>query len=303
MSLARSEFDRLDKQKLRREMYREQRSLCIYCEREIAEGYPTPRIDHWRPLSLDPGLALHWKNLYLSCTTPDTCDSAKGDRPFRWDDAGDPHMPWPVDLRYEDVVGFTSRGEIYVRSDVAFTNLASADATRRALELAIAGRHNGDRVRRSIVNLNHPALIAARSAAVDGERTRMREGLQEQDRDQGRARGSGPPSSLTRISFPVREHPRRMAAEELWPRLGDAGGRHDHPSGEGRDRQRLRPRSGAHGRLALLRQQPDINAHLAHGHRRIEIPRWHVAGGRPRRVVRASEWCSPTRSRAAPPAR
>ena len=77
-------------------------------------------------------------------------------------------MPWPVDLRYEDVVGFTSRGEIYVRSDVTLP-----DAIRRALELAIAGRIDGDRVRRSIVNLNDPALVKARSAAVRGERKRL----------------------------------------------------------------------------------------------------------------------------------
>ena len=164
---ARSEFDRLDKQKLRREMYREQRSLCIYCEREIAEDHPQPRIDHWRPLRGVPELALHWKNLYLSCHSEETCDSAKGDRPLRWNDA-DPHMPWPVDLRYEDVVGFNRRGEIYVRSDVVLP-----DATRRALELAIADRPEGSRVRRAIANLNHPALVAARAAALDGERMHM----------------------------------------------------------------------------------------------------------------------------------
>ena len=166
-SFARSEFDRLDKQKLRHVMYGEQRSLCIYCEREIGEGYPPPRIDHWRPLSGDPGLALHWENLYLSCTRPETCDSAKGDRPLRWDDA-DCHMPWPVNFRYEDFVGFTTRGEIYVRSDVALP-----DAVRRALELAIADRADGAQVRRSIVNLNDPALVKARVAAVRGERRRM----------------------------------------------------------------------------------------------------------------------------------
>ena len=77
-------------------------------------------------------------------------------------------MPWSVDLRYEDVVGFTSRGEIYVRSDVTLP-----DAIRRAIELAIAGRTDGDRVRRSIVNLNDPALVKARSAVVRGERKRM----------------------------------------------------------------------------------------------------------------------------------
>ena len=166
-SFARSEFDRLDKRKLRREMYREQGSLCIYCEREVAEGSTMPRIDHWHPLSLDPGLALRWTNLYLSCPSPKTCDSAKGDRPFRWDDA-DPCMPWPVDFRYEDAVGFTSRGEIYVRSDVELP-----DATRRALELAVADRFDGARVRRSIVNLNDPGLVKARAAVVASERTHM----------------------------------------------------------------------------------------------------------------------------------
>ena len=77
-------------------------------------------------------------------------------------------MPWPVDLRYEDVVGFTSRGEIYVRSDVTLP-----DAIRRALGRAIADRTDGARVRRSIVNLNDPALVKARSAAVRGERKRL----------------------------------------------------------------------------------------------------------------------------------
>ena len=166
-SFARSEYNRLDKQKLRREMYREQRSLCIYCERRIVDGNPTPRIDHWRPLSRNPALALHWKNLYLSCPSPETCDSAKADRPLRWDDA-DPDMPWPVDRRYEDVVGFTSGGEIYVRSDVALS-----DTTRQALELAIADQADGVQVRRSIVNLNHPALVTARVTAIKAERKRL----------------------------------------------------------------------------------------------------------------------------------
>ena len=198
VSLARSEFDRLDKQKLRREMYREQRHLCIYCEREITEGYPTPRIDHWRPLSLDPGLALHWKNLYLSCTTPDTCDSSKGDQPFRWDDA-DPQMPWPVDRRYEDFVGFTSRGEIYVRSDVDVAGCHSAG--RSSLPLRTAP--DGARVRRSIVE---PERSGARQGASrprsDGERKRLAKDFREQDRDQGRARGAGLSAPWQSVSFP-----------------------------------------------------------------------------------------------------
>jgi uncharacterized protein (TIGR02646 family) len=166
-SHARSEFDRLEKRKLRTVMYREQRSLCVYCERQIAEGYPPPRIDHWRPLSHEPELALHWQNLYLSCHSPETCDCAKRDRPLRWDDA-DSHLPWPTELPYEDVIGFTSGGEIYVRSDAPLP-----DATRRALELTIADCSDGDRKRPCIVNLNHQALVAARAAALDGERLRL----------------------------------------------------------------------------------------------------------------------------------
>lgn len=176
---ARSKFDQLAKSKLRATLYREQRFLCIYCERGIDEGYPTDRIDHWRPLSAHPELALQWKNLYLSCSESRTCDSAKRDRPLRWGE-GDPHLPWPVDRRYEDLVGFTSLGEIYVRSDVDLP-----PATRRALELAIANCRDGDRVRHSIVNLNHPALVAAREEVVHGERKWMKG--RDQDQREGRA--------------------------------------------------------------------------------------------------------------------
>ena len=47
VTFARSEFDRLEKTKLRAVMYVEQRSLCIFCERRIEEVSPLPRIDHW----------------------------------------------------------------------------------------------------------------------------------------------------------------------------------------------------------------------------------------------------------------
>ena len=48
-----------------------------------------------------------------------------------------------------------------------------ANSIRQALELAIADGTDGDQPRRSIVNLNHPALVKARLAAVRGERKRM----------------------------------------------------------------------------------------------------------------------------------
>ena len=166
-SFARSEFDRLEKRKLRAVMYEEQRYLCAYREREIYEGGPLPRIDHWRPLSRNHGFALHWKNLYLSCSSTETCDGAKGDRSLKWDD-GDPDLPWPTDFDYERHVGFTSRGEIYVRNDTGMN-----DVTRRALELAVDNHQVGTCKQESVLNLNHPALVAARAAAIDSERVRM----------------------------------------------------------------------------------------------------------------------------------
>src|ERR1051325_2629739 len=72
-AFARSEFERLNKLKLREMMYREQRFICVFCERQIGEGHPRPRIDHWKPLSLNHEFAMHWKNLYLSCPATETC--------------------------------------------------------------------------------------------------------------------------------------------------------------------------------------------------------------------------------------
>ena len=94
---ARSQFDRLDKSKLRTVMYREQRSICIFCESPIGEGHPQPRIDHWKPLSVHHQFALHWRNLYLSCCSTGTCDDAKGDTSLRFQE-GDSDLPWPTDL-------------------------------------------------------------------------------------------------------------------------------------------------------------------------------------------------------------
>ncbi len=166
-AFARESFDQLEKTKLREVMYREQRSICVYCERRIQEGHPPPRIDHWRPLSRNHQHALSWRNLYLSCPSLGTCDDAKGQTPLKWDDAAS-DLPWPVEFAYEDVLGFTSLGQIYVRSDVVL-----GEDTRRALELAIDDRQDGGRTRTTILNLNHPTLVAARAAALDSERTRL----------------------------------------------------------------------------------------------------------------------------------
>ena len=164
---ARTEFDRLDKGKLREVLSGEQASLCVYCERRLPENGGPARIEHWIPLSGAPEYALDWRNLYLSCTTIDTCDGAKGDRRLRWDDA-DPDLPWPTELDYERLVGFDGDGRMYVRDDVNID-----EATRRALDLAIDDLEYGGDRRRAILNLNHRTLVTRRRAALDSERRRM----------------------------------------------------------------------------------------------------------------------------------
>jgi uncharacterized protein (TIGR02646 family) len=166
-SYARATFDAMDKGKLRAVMYQEQGALCVYCERRVAEGYPPPRIDHWRPLSAEPQLALRWHNLYLSCATADTCDVRKHENALKAAPT-DPDLPWPVDHAYEHCVGFTSYGEMYVRSDAPLS-----DAQRHALVLALGVWHDDVVKDNGVLNLNHPQLVAARIAALDVERTKL----------------------------------------------------------------------------------------------------------------------------------
>lgn len=166
-TFARASFDSLEKSKLRAVLYAEQGSVCVYCECRVAERHPPPRIEHWRPLALNPDLALHWRNIYLSCPNPATCDCRKREGPLRVAD-GDTDLPWPVDRDYAHCVGFTSLGEIYVRSD------APLDAAqRKALVLAIGVPHDETTKDNGILNLNHPALRDARAAAIDAERARL----------------------------------------------------------------------------------------------------------------------------------
>ena len=164
---ARACFNALDKGKLRAVLYREQRYICIYCERKLAEEPEPPPIDHWRALNKAPQDALSWENLYLSCPTRDTCDDAKGGEWLAWESADAP-LPWPTEVDYESWLGFTSGGEMYVRSNAPLT-----PKQRRALELAVTNQDDGGQRQRSILNLNHPALVAARKAVIDSERSRI----------------------------------------------------------------------------------------------------------------------------------
>lgn len=96
-----------------------------------------------------------------------TCDCRKHEDPLRAAD-GDPDLPWPVDHAYEHCVGFTSLGEIYVRSDAPLD-----DAQRKALAHAIGVPHDDTIKDNGILNLNHPALVAAWAAAIDSEKKRL----------------------------------------------------------------------------------------------------------------------------------
>lgn len=158
---ARSEFDRLDKAKLRQVLFGEQGFVCAYCERRVAEQHPVPPIDHWEPLNAQPRLALHWENLYLSCSTPETCDGAKKRSVLG--------VLCPAQFDYERHLSYTSRGEIYVRND---TGLSAA--YRVTMEAALTTPPGGPGQPGALLNLNHPALVAARAAAVDCERTHIR---------------------------------------------------------------------------------------------------------------------------------
>lgn len=154
---ARTQFDSMHKRHLRDLLFVEQRYLCVYCERQIDEVYPPPPVDHWNPLSLFLQEVFNWSNLHLSCRTVDTCDDRKGHRPL--------DLPWPVTFQYEDVLGFTSGGRMYVRTDVTVT-----PQIRQALAIALEDQTGPPSIR-STLHLNQPALRAAREAAIEAEET------------------------------------------------------------------------------------------------------------------------------------
>lgn len=152
---ARTRFDDMHKRSLRDVLLVEQRYLCVYCERAIDEGHPPPPIDHWNPLSLFLQQVFDWNNLHLSCRSVDTCDDRKKSVAL--------NLPWPASFRYEDVLGFTSGGRMYVRNDVTLP-----PQLRQALEVALEDQP-GPPALRSTLNLNHPALREARAAVIETE--------------------------------------------------------------------------------------------------------------------------------------
>jgi uncharacterized protein (TIGR02646 family) len=139
-------------------MYLSQHYLCAYCEaRLIEDTHPAPRIDHWIPISHDPAQALDWTNLYLSCPRLGTCDDAKKETVPQ--EADGTLLPKPCEFDYQDHIGFTSMGQMYVRTDTQLTASFQAGLDEIIGEKGLC--------------LNHPTLQAARKAAIDAERTRI----------------------------------------------------------------------------------------------------------------------------------
>lgn len=152
---ARTRFTSMHKRYLRDLLFIEQRYLCIYCERQIDESHPPPHVAHWNPLSLFLHEVFDWNNLHLSCLSIDTCDDRQKDDAL--------HLPWPVRFPYEDVLGMTSGGRMYVRSDVVLS-----PQLRQSLEIALEDLP-GPPGARSTLNLNQPALREARAAVIETE--------------------------------------------------------------------------------------------------------------------------------------
>lgn len=168
--LARGRFDAMNKRVIRDALIAEQHGLCVYCEdrvREPEHGTPPP-IEHWRPLSLSHHTAIHWRNLYQSCDRVACCDDRKDNVALAAND--DEYLPWPCEFAYEEVIGVSRSGDLFVRTDGRLSR------EQREMLTAALGRSTEDRElgdADATLNLNHPVLREARLAAIEAERERL----------------------------------------------------------------------------------------------------------------------------------
>lgn len=170
---ARARFNAMHKKVIREALIAEQHGVCVYCEDRVREpepesGVTAPPIEHWRPVSHSPNTAIHWKNLYQSCDRKECCDDRKDNTQLRGADGQ--HLPWPCEFAYEEALGVSKGGELYVRSDARLS-----EAQRAALTAALGQSKRDEAVGDpdACLNLNHPTLRAARLAAIDAERERL----------------------------------------------------------------------------------------------------------------------------------
>ncbi len=163
-STARTAFESLDKGAIRLLLFKEQKGLCVYCEKPLptpgTEGDEArsgqtglPRIAHWEPIDVDPEKALDWDNLHLSCASKTSCDIVQGKRSLG--------LPVPNDERYEDQLTYSSLGELNVRGDA-----------RAAISGALANAI-GTRTSPGILSLNAADLLKARGDVISTIRTEI----------------------------------------------------------------------------------------------------------------------------------
>lgn len=130
------------KAEVHRSLLREQGYICCYCESRVQVN--DSHIEHFRPRSTYPDLALDYENLHCSClqdlepSQPRHCGHEKGS----WFDE---RLISPLQSDCEKRFSFTPRGEIYARSS---SDLA-AQMTIRKLSL---DSRKLDRLRRAAVN-------------------------------------------------------------------------------------------------------------------------------------------------------
>ncbi len=111
-------FENMPKDKIRKELCKEQHGLCAYCMRRIEPKRNSTQIEHYIALSVDKQKALDYQN-YLG-----VCDGGKGNKKGRAsvlcceavrEEKG--LTINPRDKRQMEAIGYKRNGEIFVRRD------------------------------------------------------------------------------------------------------------------------------------------------------------------------------------------
>jgi uncharacterized protein (TIGR02646 family) len=95
---------------------------CSYCEMRIPAGLA---VEHIKPKSRYPGLALTWSNFLLSCIN---CNSIKGSQDINLDD-----YYWPDRDNTARAIKYLSGGRVQVNSEIL--GAAEQERARRTIEL------------------------------------------------------------------------------------------------------------------------------------------------------------------------
>lgn len=129
------------KRKIKEQLLTEQGHLCAYCMRRIEED--AMKVEHWHSQNHYPEKQLDYRNLLGACLgnegqalSAQTCDTRKGDRDLKFNPANQNH---DVDSQ----VRYLANGKIESPDEVF------------------------DKELNSVLNLNHPRLVADRKSVVD----------------------------------------------------------------------------------------------------------------------------------------